>query len=773
MTENNLTQEFPSGEQLRQGRFVSMRWRLLSPVFFVVLFIAMGGAYLIARNLSGGLAVSQENLLLRSSYAASEQANDLFAYHRTEAQRLAFTVGVARGVEDSAVELLRPIVETLARANTLDALILTDRDGFEILGLQRVTGIDGADTFALSTDADLSGQTLVRSIVTGSADVETAFLRTPETMLLFTAVPVYLDERIVGAALVGQRVDHVLNDLQNSAISDLVLYGPAGDLLQTTFDDAAASLNLDLEAAQFMQAITAEDALPVSTRTLQNVAYQAAYQPFNFGPNTLGVVGVFMPDDVPLVNELGRQLTALLAAALTGAVVLVSGYGISRYALRAQTITDVAEQLTAGAVARTRMQPIDEISAIGQALDQYADTVQAKHNDLERALRRRRRELHHLLNVLDSMPDGVVIQDRSGRVLMINEPARSLIGAQQAFIDDDGVFVRGSVGETLGAEVAPGLYIMGDTRRLALGERIASMQAAAIVSSARRRLGTVLLLRDVTEEVQRETQRDALMRRLSREVQQPLAALGRDALQQANGPTDNRQSQDRVMRTFAREISQRALALQKIVIDMQELVSPDQASVRRQQRPLNLENFIWSVANEWRQIAAASEQTLHVLIEQRGLFILGDESRLRWALGNVLDNAVKYTPGGGAMTLEIKPEQDGNTVLRVRDNGTGILRDERNYVFTRFFRGTPTQTDGTVIHVPGQGQGLFVARQIIEAHGGNIRLKSTPGVGTAVYILLPLTEPQAVRLPAVETADMEGETVQLPVTLMSDLDRED
>jgi len=155
------------------------------------------------------------------------------------------------------------------------------------------------------------------------------------------------------------------------------------------------------------------------------------------------------------------------------------------------------------------------------------------------------------------------------------------------------------------------------------------------------------------------------------------------------------------------------------------------------------------------------------MIEQRGLFILGDEKRLRWAIGNLIDNAIKYTLPGGSLTLEIKPEANGSAQLRIRDNGVGIQDDDRAHVFTRFYRGSPKTADGQIIRVPGMGQGLYITRQIIEAHGGKIRLKSSVGVGTAIYLALPLTAPVSMSLPIFE-ADMEGETVQLPESMLTD-----
>jgi signal transduction histidine kinase len=98
----------------------------------------------------------------------------------------------------------------------------------------------------------------------------------------------------------------------------------------------------------------------------------------------------------------------------------------------------------------------------------------------------------------------------------------------------------------------------------------------------------------------------------------------------------------------------------------------------------------------------------------------------------------------------------------VRDNGVGITREELPHVTTRFFRGRPVTPDGQAIRVPGSGQGLFTANQIIEAHGGSMEVRSKLTVGTAVYFSLPLTAEQVYELPHFST-QFEGETLPLDV----------
>jgi two-component system, OmpR family, sensor histidine kinase VicK len=725
-----------------------------------VLVIAMGGAYLLAHNLSGGLQVSQLNVLKSSSRAVADRATRLYDYHRQEAQRVAFTVGVADAIRNRDAEWLQPVLESLARINNMDSVIVTDRAGLEVLGVQRAE-LQPPVRLAVSTGTDLGQQAIVRAVIDDAFVGATGFLRTPDGVMLYTAVPVRAVDDPVGIVLVGQRVSSVLDDLRSSAVADVALYGPDGALLQTSYPPGEGRQALTLSREVFIQALLAVQQIPVQSVQLDGVPYQAAYQPFVFGPGALGVVGTLLPDNIPYVTETGRQLTALLAASLAGVAVMVAFAGISQIGERANQIARVAGALTLGQRRmRTGMKPHDEISTAGYALDRYADYSQARQDTLQRALRRQRREINHLVFVLESMPDGVVVQDLEGRVVFMNDHARDLLGSHLVFRSNGLQELAEVVREELGPALAPGIYMLGDPHRVSLDDRMLSAQAAAVMSMSDHRLGSVILLRDITEQVHQEQEREALLRRLAHDIQQPLEGLGRAGFGAAPNMIDQ----------FAREVTRYAVALQKMIIDMRELASVDTASVKRRQRPLRLETLIWAVANEWRQIALACDLTLYVMIEHKGLYVLGDEKRLRWALGSIVDNAIKYTPPGGALTLEIQGETDGMASLRVRDNGVGIAREERSKVFTRFYRGTPVAADGQVIRVPGMGQGLYIARQIFEAHGGKILLKSTQGKGTAIYMSLPLTAPVSMELPRFE-ADMDGETVQLSEEVIAQVNR--
>lgn len=726
--------------------YVSLRWRFFTPLFLIVLVLTVIGGYLLGRSIASGLRVSQENLILTTAQSVRDALAVHYDVHLTEAGRVAVTVGVSDAVESRDAAALAPILDAYLKLNRLDAMIVTDARGEEIVGLTR----QADNTFVTSSGAFLGAQPVMMDALNGERG-STGLLNTSRGTLLVTSVPVQRDGAVIGGVLVGQSLDTFLDDLRDSAVVDLMLYGPDAALLQTTLAEAADAAML-LDDALFEQALLADEALPVRPLALSEQDYQVAYQPLRFGPVRLGVIGVLMPDDAPFITEMGRQLTALFTGALAGAILIVGYLGVNRVTQRAEGLARTADALARGeAEARTGMAASDEVGVAAEALDRYADRVHQREDRYQRVLRRQRREINHLLLILETMPEGVVLQGMDGRVLMINEAARELLGSRRVFRSENLHQLVETVQDKLGGAIVPGLHAVGDPSRLMLGGRVLSAQVATINTSIGRQIGTVVLLKDISAQVRRTQEQERLLQEIALGIQAPLAEMGR---RMQTGVSEGGQ-----MQQFARDLSRHAVALQKVMVSLQELSLTDDVQVQRRQRVISLDTLVWSVANEWRQVAVAGDLTLHVMIAEAGLFVLGDEKRLRWALGNVIDNAIKYTQAGGALTLEVQGSRDGMALLRVRDNGVGIVPDDLPLVFTPFWRGRPTAPDGTRIRVPGMGQGLAVMRSIIQAHGGGVQLKSSAGIGTAVYVQLPLTSPQQIHLPLVH--NLEGETVRV------------
>ena len=446
------------------------------------------------------------------------------------------------------------------------------------------------------------------------------------------------------------------------------------------------------------------------------------------------------------VTAAGRQAVAVAIAGTATAFLVVGFLWAGRVGGRANRASRVAAALASGDMAaRTGMTAKDELGALSAALDRYAEHVTERQDSLRGVQRKQRREIAHLSAVLNALPEGVIVQDGDGMVILMNERAKALLSAVDARVHEDLRSMTATVTDALGVALAPGMYALGDPRQVEVGGKMVSAQAIPLASMAGERVGTTILLRDITDDVKRERERDALLNRLAAEIEQPLADKARAAASSALRATASPQSAS-ALDSYAREMSRHAVSLHKLIVEMRDLTAYGPEPPAQEQKPLALETLFWAVANEWRQKAADAGVSLDVVVERRNLFVLGDERRLRWAIGNLVCNAIQYTLSGGKVTMEIRSEEKGMARMRVRDTGVGISRQDQPYVFTRFYRGSPVTSEGNPLRVPGTGQGLTVARQILQAHGGEIRIKSKPGVGTAVYFALPVTAPEGLSL---------------------------
>lgn len=721
----------------KQPRYVSLRWQIAVPAA-LILAAVMTSAYFLGQTWGPGTVVSQANILFENGRSMMQRANLLYEDQLVQAQMAAANRDISAALAENESAGLARLLETQVARLGLDAMILVD---------------------AQSTPVAVFPPD-VASLLDSGESIGAAQSTEPQPLLvgrtLFVSAPVFHDETQVGSVWAGLRIERVLSTLRGRARIHLALYAPDAVLLQTSFPATPASLQrLAVSADDVDQSAQNADALASASLQIGAEAYHAVYFPIEYGALRLGTLAVLLPEQNPATVELGRQLGGLTISVAAGLGVIGVFVMLAMMTARINRITRTAEALAAGnPTARTGMRATDEIGALGQALDQFADYTRERQDYLRDELRRRRREAAFLQSVLESMPDGVVLQDLSGSVILINERARQLLGSAVVSDDADLQQAMAHTANTLGPALAPGLYSLGSPLQIDREGRVLSAQAAAVMTGSSQRIGTIVVIRDVTDDIRREQAREQLLLKVASEIYEPVAALAQSPSMAS-------------MREVSREIARHAAALQRLVLEMRELADPGLIQLTAQgQRPIRLETLVWSIANEWRQVAQANNLAMHVIIERPGLFVLGDERRLRWAIGNIVDNAIKYTPPSGALTLEIRDDlSDGRAHLRVRDNGVGIAADDLPHIFTRFYRGTPSTREGRLIQVPGTGQGLATARQIFEAHGGGIDLKSKAGVGTAVYFTIPLTAPVGMDLPGL--VDLEGETVRINTAVIN------
>ena len=174
--------------------------------------------------------------------------------------------------------------------------------------------------------------------------------------------------------------------------------------------------------------------------------------------------------------------------------------------------------------------------------------------------------------------------------------------------------------------------------------------------------------------------------------------------------------------------------LSRLVEDLLMLARADAGKVELLSEPLELDKLCADMTDYIAPLAEQRNQTLRYESAHRAVTIHADQQRIKQLLLNLLDNAIKYTAAGGTITLKLKAENQF-AILTVTDTGRGIPAEDLPHVFERFFRRSAKTSDRTAT---GSGLGLSIVKWIVDAHDGEIEVRSEMGKGTAFVARLPL-----------------------------------
>ena len=175
------------------------------------------------------------------------------------------------------------------------------------------------------------------------------------------------------------------------------------------------------------------------------------------------------------------------------------------------------------------------------------------------------------------------------------------------------------------------------------------------------------------------------------------------------------------------EESDRVLVMLNTLMDISEAES---GTMQLRREPVPLAEVVARAIDLYRDVADAKGVTLALAAAPADSVVTADRTRLEQVAANLIDNAVKYTPPGGRVDVEVRRDADA-AVLRVRDTGPGIPADELPRIFDRLFRGDTSRTER------GLGLGLSLVKAVVEAHGGTVEVSSEVGRGSTFSVSLP------------------------------------
>ena len=364
----------------------------------------------------------------------------------------------------------------------------------------------------------------------------------------------------------------------------------------------------------------------------------------------------------------------------------------------------------------------------------------------QRALRRRLRvqniELARLTGVLAAIEEGVIMQDTQGRIVLMNEAARELLGTVRRFWDSPlGQLFKEHVTTQPNPAVAGLIDPLSEPQRVEVNGRLLGARLAAVYSADKgEALGTVMVLSDLAQQNLGERLKTSFITQMSHELMTPLTSIKGMSDLLLNLP-EGRPPDRRFLETISRNVA----IMDRMIVELLDISEIDAGNFTIRRNSLRLDEQIsYVIAGLEPRLRKAKVKVYVEVVNDRYLEFLGDERRIRWALNHLIDNAINYTEPDGRITVEVGQIVDGNLLLKVRDTGVGISQDDLPRIFDRFYRGKAVTADGKLIDPRGLGQGLYVANAVAKAHDGSLSVASTVGKGSTFTMSLPLAQEDAV-----------------------------
>jgi two-component system phosphate regulon sensor histidine kinase PhoR len=450
--------------------------------------------------------------------------------------------------------------------------------------------------------------------------------------------------------------------------------------------------------------------------------------PVEDGGRVIGVLRVALPLSVVTSSYAAIHRVMLVG----GLVALLAACGIGLFVARRVTepvvqMQAIARRMSDGDfTARVPVRSPDEIGALGRALNAMAARLREKIQDIEQ-------EQAKTTAILDGMIEGVVAVDGRDTILLMNERVRAMFGLGPA---------RGERKPFLEVIRNADLHrILHESR--AAGEGSVSHHELRLASPIERRLqvnavplrlapdetGVVMVLHDVSELRRLEQVRTEFVANVSHELRTPLTAIQGYLETLLGGALEERANARRFLEIVFRHTER----LGRLLNDLTDLSNIELGKVSLKLAPTRLDEVVESVLAIIGPKADAGRVALATDLPAALRPVLADRDRLAQILINLVDNAVKYTPDGGRVTVRASERAGGGVEIAVIDTGVGIPPGDLPRITERFYRVDRARSR----ELGGTGLGLAIVKHLVLAHGGELRIESEPPRGTTVYVTLP------------------------------------
>ncbi len=376
---------------------------------------------------------------------------------------------------------------------------------------------------------------------------------------------------------------------------------------------------------------------------------------------------------------------------------------------------------------------VEELNSTNAELESRSAEIEEANEALAAERESSERQRQRLATTMASMADAVMMVGSRGESLVTNAAYEELFaGAEESVLEPEG------------SERVPSREAL--QRRAAAGETFLAQFAIRAPDGSRRwfeakgrplrsdggERGGVVVIRDITDRSLRDLQ-DQFVAMVAHELRTPLSAMMGYVELVSRGLAGIDESDDRLRRFADRAVGQ-AHRMAELVGDLLDANRLQRGDLAYLHEPIDLAALVEEMVEVSRPLAEGTEIRVHGITTP--VEVMGDPGRLQQVVLNLLNNARQH--GGAGKPIEVTLRRRGSKVmLSVRDHGPGIRRSDQEQLFTRFFRaeGSAKPRSG------GLGLGLYISRQIVEAHSGTIAVRSQPGRGATFTVTLPVKPP--------------------------------
>jgi len=471
-------------------------------------------------------------------------------------------------------------------------------------------------------------------------------------------------------------------------------------------------------------------AVRYSTSVKRDLFYRA-YRQTNGSRQRIVRVALPLSEVENVTRSLGNTLlVGLLLCSLIG--LAVAFLFSRRLSNRINRLTEFSKAVAEGQFAAPVLPRIsdDELDVLEQNLRDMSLKIRDNINEL-------RAEKEKFDSILRCMVEGLVVIDPKGKVLLINEQAKAMFGVTEEQIRN-GSFVEISrspamhaiLKEVLTFDFSKAAY----SKRISLEEgRWFRVNAVGLRNGTERPSGSILVFHDITEIQRLETVRSDFVANVSHELRTPLTAIRgyvETLLQHPpSDPADTNQ--------FLTIIDRHSERLSRLTEDLLVLSDLESGARKMTCKPVEAGQLIQRVLEVFWDRAAKRKVSLAYSFSSGLPSILGDYDRLQQLFINLVDNAVKFTPAGGSVTIKacayFRAQADAGIEIAVTDTGAGIAEKDLPRLTERFYRVDKTRSR----ELGGTGLGLAIVKHIVLAHSGELKFESVLNKGTTVRVFLP------------------------------------